>query len=200
MAKSILVQQSDYEGQILGSYKNEDGDYEVSPVIIDNNGYIVMQDLIHHFVHKGIMMRVVYTFQAVANNASVRIHHKSGTTKYVHSQLEVESIGRWRFQTYGGTTYSNAGIIVNSFNRRSDSTYIPQVAFYHTPTVNVLGTLRIDEYFGSGTTASTRTTGSISDRIESVFAPNADALMVLTNLSGTSQDVTVSFDFYENGI
>lgn len=42
MAKSILVQQSDYKDQILGSYKNKDGDYEVKPITIDADGQIAV--------------------------------------------------------------------------------------------------------------------------------------------------------------
>ena len=42
--------------------------------------------------------------------------------------------------------------------------------------------------------------GSLSQRIESVFQPNLDILVAFTNLSGSAQDLTVTFDFYENGI
>jgi len=155
-------------------------------------------DIIHQKVHEGRMMFVSYVFPTVANGATVYLRHTCGATKYLHSQLLVNSIGQWTLTSYSGTTYSAAGTTLPILNRKSDSTYVQETIFRHTPTINVLGTPRLNFTFGGGTNPSQATTGTLTDRIESLFAPNTDVLIALKNESGSTQFLTITIDFYED--
>lgn len=162
------------------------------------NVYFGQMDIIHDKVHKGEMLFISYVFTSVANGATVYIRHTCGATKYLHSQLLTNTIGQWTFTSYAGTTYTAAGTTIPILNRKSDSTYVPETVFRHTPTINVLGTPRLNFTFGGGTNPSQATTGTLADRIESLFAPNTDVLIALKNESGSTQFLTITIDFYED--
>jgi len=155
-------------------------------------------DYLHNKVHEGKMLFVTKVV-TVANGANYYIRHISGANKYMHSQIEVDSIGAWRFTDYLDTTYTADGVEIEQVNRKTDSTYVPEVKFYEqvVGNIDVLGTQRLDFAFGSGTNPAKATSGSGGDRIESVFAPNTDLLVKLTNNSGSEQLLTIKFNYYE---
>ena len=159
--------------------------------------FIKVFEYIHSKVHEGEMLYTTKVFLAVPNNGFVYIRHISGSTKYLHSEVKVDTIGQWEFTSFSGTTYSADGTILPILNRKSDSTYVPEVVFRHTPTINVLGTQRLNLVFGGGTNPSQAISGAFSERIESIFAPNTDVLVGLQNQSGTPQYVTITYNFYE---
>jgi hypothetical protein len=153
--------------------------------------------LLHNKIHLGTMLFTSKTFLSVADGATVYVRHVSGSTKYLHSEVAIETVGQWEFTSYVGTTYTLDGTGLELFNRRSDSTYTPEVVFYHTPTIDVLGTPRLNFTFGGGTNPAKAISGEFSERLESVFAPNADILVGLKNQSGSAQFVSFVYNFYE---
>jgi hypothetical protein len=140
---------------------------------------------------------ISHVFLAVPNAGKVYLRHKSGSTKYLHSILDIETVGQWRLKTYSGTTFTADGTALEAINRRSDSTTVLDSLFWHTPTINVLGTLRLDSMFGSGTNPAKTTTGEFGETIESIFAPDADVLIELENLSGSEQYLSAVFNVHE---
>ena len=155
-------------------------------------------DYIHDKVHKGKMLFVgqVYT---VPNLGEIYIHSISGNTKYLHAFVGASSVGEWRFTSYGGTTYTDPGTELIQINRKSDSSYVPEVKFYQNLVgdIDVLGIARLDFVFGSGTNPARAGSGSVNEEIESVFAPDADVLIKLVNNSGAEQLLTILYNYYE---
>lgn len=155
-------------------------------------------DYIHNKVHQGKMLFVgeVYT---VANLGEVYVHFTAGSSKYVHAFAGFSSVGEWRFTSYAGTTYTDNGTEITQINRKSDSSYVPEVKFYKNLVgdIDVLGTQRLDFVFGSGTNPARAGSGSVNEEIESVFAPDSDVLIKVINNSGAEQLLSVLFNYYE---
>lgn len=172
--------------------------FESAMVGREDNYKFLGMDIIHQKVHEGQMLFASYVFAVVAAGATVYIRHKSGTTKYMHSVVSLKTVGQWDFTSYAGTTYTVDGTIIPILNRKSDATYTPETVIRHTPTINVLGTPRLNYKFGTGTNPAQSNSGTSEDRIESLFAPNTDVLIGLKNESGANQYLTVIFDFYED--
>ncbi len=150
----------------------------------------------HERVHHGEMFMVSHTVDSVAKDESVYIRHISGR-EHLHSLLTVETVGQWRFTSYAGTTYTGQGTVLTPINRRSDSSHNMGAIFYHTPVIDVLGTPRLDFIFGTGTNPSRVNTGQFSEDLESIFAPDSDVLVKLTNESGSNQYLSSLFNCYE---
>ena len=155
-------------------------------------------DYLHDKIHEGKMLFVSKVI-SVLNLGEVYIHHVSGANKYIHSSVDIGSVGAWRFTSYSGTTYLDNGTELPQINRKNDSTYAPEAKFYENLVgdINVLGTQRLDFVFGSGANPAKVTSGSLTERLESVFSPNSDVLIKLVNNSGSTQLLTVTFNYYE---
>jgi len=164
---------------------------------MDISGSNVAQEYLHNKVHQGQMLFVSHVFEGVLNNGSVYIRHKSGLTKEIHSVVTADTTGKWEFRSYAGTTYTADGTLLEILNRKSPNGYTPEVEFRHTPTVDAIGTVRLETQFGSGTNPAKATTGSFSERLESVFGPTVDVLLEYKNASGSTQDIAIVFNFYE---
>jgi len=162
-----------------------------------NGNSVNTVDYISEKVHAGEFLTAAHVFTSVANGETVYTRQAVGSTKYLHSTLELSSTGLWNFKSYIGTTYTDDGTAVTQVNRKSDSSYVPDGLIYHTPTIDALGTLRLDFDFGSGTNPAKATTAVGSERLESVFAPDSDILVALTNNSGSTQRISVVANYYE---
>jgi len=174
-----------------------DPENQVREINVDEHGNMITIDYMHDKVHKGEILFASHTFLNVPNDGVVYLRHLSGDTKYLHSQLELSTTGEWSFTSYAGATYSANGTLITQINRKSDSEYIPEVLFYHTPTIIDPGTARLVFNFGSGNNPSQATTGQFSERLESVFAPDIEVLVALKNLSGAVQNISAIFNYYE---
>lgn len=163
----------------------------------DKNGTQVTIDYLHNKVHQGEMMIVSYIARNVASGATFYIHHKSGATKYLHSEVTAESVGKWLFTSYSGATYSSNGTSLPIIKRKSDSLINPTAEFWHSPPITSNGTVRLQQLFGSGDTPSKISTGVVSERLESLFAPNVDILIGFKNETNSVQDISIVFNFYE---
>lgn len=182
------------EGRAIHA-KNQDG--EVIPVIIDELGRIINVDILHDLVHDGRMFFISYVFRDVPDGSTVYIQHTTASGKALHSQIEAESVGKWLFQSFANPTITDQGTELIPINRKSNGTYVVESTFYREPTVTDQGTARLNKLFGSGTQPSRFSTGDFSERLESVFTENVSVLVGFTNESGSTQDLTVTLDFYE---
>jgi len=139
---------------------------------------------------------VAHIFLSVADNETVYLKHKSGE-KFLHSILDINTVGQWRFTSYSGFTTTDDGTVIPGINRRSDSPFLLNATFWHSPTVTVQGTPRLDFMFGSETSFFSTSTSAFDEEIESVFAPDAEVLIGLENLSGGTQYLSVIFNVHE---
>lgn len=155
-------------------------------------------EYLHNKVHEGKML-FVGDVLTVPNLGEVYIHYITGSTKYIHATVDVSSIGEWRFTSYEGTTYIDNGDELTQFNRKNDSSYVPEVKFYENLVgdIDVLGTQRLDFVFGSGTNPAKASSGLVSERLESIFSPGTDILIKLVNNSGSEQLITILYNYYE---
>ena len=183
---------------VSGKVRAEDESIRDLGILVTEHG-VTQIDTIHANVHKGIMLTVGKTYE-VADSASIYIHHTSGAARWLHSQVAAETLGEWLFESFEGTTYSNNGVELPIFNRKSPSPYVPEVKFYDVliAQIDVLGADRFSRSFGFGDIPSRLTTGSINQRIESDFGPDVDILTKWTNNSGATRKITIGFDCYED--
>jgi hypothetical protein len=138
------------------------------------------------------------TFRAVADNGYARIHIKSSATKSVCFTWSFTTEGKCYLGTYAGSTYSNDGIVQAIFNRALLIAKTATCQIFHTPTVNVLGGQRGDDFVGAGGNIQTQAGGSGVQGIETCLPPNADILFSLQNVSGNAKDINIIINFYEN--
>lgn len=150
----------------------------------------------HHMVHKGQAYTASIYSSQVANNGylDVRI---TGVKKDCHVKVSYTSEGKAFFKTYSGTTYSNDGTTVTPFNRCLCSTNVAKTLIRKAPTVNVLGTLRLEEFVGSGGAAVARAGGTGGGQLETIINPGYDLLLRLQNVSGNASDLQITLNFYE---
>lgn len=152
---------------------------------------------IDYRANKGEAFIVSKTFNSVDDGDTVYVRHISGSNKTLKSVVSIETVGQWNFTSYTGTTYSSNGTLLTPINRQAGATYSPEVLFYSDSIVNTIGATRLSFTFGTGTTPARTTSGSFSDGTASIFPSTTDVLVGLTNNSGSSQYITIRYDFYE---
>ncbi len=138
-----------------------------------------------------------HTYTAVASAQTVYIRHVTGNTKHLHSIIQIETVGQWKFTSYAETVYTEQGTLIEKIKRRSDSTVNLESNFYHTPTIDSIGTARLNFTFGTGTLPSRVNTGQMSESYKSVFEPNADVLICLENQSAATAYISFIFNVFE---
>jgi hypothetical protein len=182
-----------YKGQVLAT----DSEGYVRKLQVDPTGRVVNIDIVHDLIHKGLFFTVNHIFRDVPAGQTRYIYHITGTDKALHSQIEAKSVGKWLFESFGNPTISDVGTQLTPITKNTNSTYVIQSLFYHTPTVTDEGSVRVEEIFGSGTNPNRFTSGSIEERQESIFGSEYGVLVGFTNESTNTQDLTVKISFYE---
>ena len=155
-------------------------------------------DVYHNKVHGGQVFTISKTFRAVAENGFGRIHILTWA-KEVHFTFSFTAEAKAYLNTYAGTTYTNNGTAQPIFNRKPGSGLLPGFQAWHTPTVNVLGTLRGDDFVGSGGNIRTQAGGSGAEGIESIIPPNTDFMFSLQNVESSAKDLGFIINCYEVG-
>ena len=165
-----------------------------------NNYSIQTIDITHQHIHDGEFFTANYEELAVANNGVVRLRITTSAINYCHLVIDGSVEGKVRFKTYAGSTYTVAGTTADAtkltvFNRNSGGG-VPGTTIRYNPTPNVLGALRGLQTIFAGTGPKT-TGGSNGSREETVLLANTDILIVITNVSGSAQDINVVLNWYE---
>lgn len=158
-------------------------------------GFKIVDD-IHNKTDRGMVFLAFKTFNPVTDGQSVLVRAKTGA-KYLHLYVDLQTKGEWIFKSYFNSTYTDDGIPLDIIKRKTDSKEIVLSNFYHTPTVNALGTVRFDYMFGSSGNPVNQSSSQFKDGFESIFEPNSDILIELTNNSGVDQYISEIFNFYE---
>ena len=162
----------------------------------DTVGRIINIEIIHDLIHRGQVFTVSKTFKAVADNGYARIHISTGA-KSMHFTFSYSGEGKAYLNTYSATTYSNNGTLQPIFNRNPATGYTPLSVAYHTPTINVLGSMRGDDFVGAGGNVQVQAGGTGIAGIETVIPPNSNILFQLQNVAGGVKDLGFIINFYE---
>ena len=184
MARQTLKVPSNYQYQILGSYQTETGDYEVSPIEINEDGFLVVDtsktpiagidrngeiellrvdyrgylvpiDYLHDIVHQREMYTISHTFLAVPINGYARLRIKTGLDKALHFDINFNADLKCRLKTYSTPTIVTNGTIFEPFNRVIGYTEGTKTfEVYLNPTFTG-GVLRGNDFIGSQTAGGT---------------------------------------------
>jgi hypothetical protein len=180
MARQILKVPSNYQYQILGSYQVGAEDYEISPIeinedgflivdisqtpitgidkngdveklIVDYRGYLVPIDYLHDIVHQYAMYTISHTFLSVASNGFARLRLKTGLDKVLHFDITFNADLKCRLKTYSSQTITSNGTLFQPFNRVIGYGDGTQTfEVYLNPTFTG-GVLRGNDFIGSNT-------------------------------------------------
>ena len=168
----------DYNGQILGARELENGDYEVAPIEINSQGYLIVDssftpiagidrdgvihsirtdyrgyqvpiDYLHDIVHQKAMYTISHTFLAVAINGFARLRIKTGVDKALHFDITFNSDLKCRLKTYSSPIIGAGGTLFQPFNRVIGyGNGLQTFQVYLNPTFTG-GTLRGNDFTGS---------------------------------------------------
>jgi hypothetical protein len=157
---------------------------------------LITSDAVHRDIHNGEVFTVSKTFVGVANSAYARIRIKASATKSTHFVASVVVEGKCYLKTYVNSTYTDNGTAFTPFNRNTSSSKTYGGNVYHTPTVNVLGSLRADDLTNGG--IGPQSAGaSVLGALETVLKPGDDILIELQNVSGQAKDLNIIVNLYE---
>lgn len=140
-----------------------------------------------------------HKFAAVADAASVEVFIQVGSTKNVIGNAIVSATGAAEFLLFEGTTVSDAGSAVASFNKNRESANTADATVTHTPTTTGDG-LQLGEAQVSGSTVNNSAASSIGGVQQTtgyVLALDTDYLIRATNVSGGAQDMVVNLLYLE---
>lgn len=151
-------------------------------------------DAVHQAIHLRGMYTISRTALAVANNGYHDIHVIPPAGYEAHLRFLIVTEGKAYLKTYLGTTYTVPGTAIIPFNRATNGDATTLLA-YHTPTINVLGTLRGDDMIPGGT-GGNASGGNISGEFESVISPLSDVLFRVQNVKGTAGDLNIILNYY----
>lgn len=168
--------------------------FKTSP---DGYSYAGSIDVLHDVVHQGKMHTCSITTLNVADNSFLRARIVASADKDVHARLSWTSEGKSRLKTYIGTTYSNNGTIYTPFNRQTKLAESLDCVVYVNPTINVAGTIRGDDFVGSGGSTPNRLGGTGAGDIETVINAGTELLIEVQNVRGSASDLNFIFNLYE---
>ena len=170
-------------------------DSDGNPITLDGaTTTIVTIEYEHCQIHEGNTFTVLEVTDL--GNGAVRdiLVVSPDTTEWAHLVWEIEHELETLIQFYQGTTYSNNGTAISSFNRNGNSTHIATTLVYHTPTITDVGSLVGTIQQGNGKKAGG------SDRLanEFVLKQNCAYLIRITNLTANNDLVFMKLNWYEH--
>ena len=170
----------------------------VKKVLIDCLGGMVAIAQNHREIHEGEFYEFGQTFLAVADNATVGLRFLTGAKNF-HYGIEVIAEGKSFADIYKGTTYTGDGTGITPINNNDASSETALLTAFHTPTVDILGSLLTPEngILILGGTGPLSVGGSVKADEERVTALNTDYLIEITNVSGQAKDITILVAGYE---
>lgn len=174
------------------SYSSVDGE----PRAVPGDPYVhapVSIDVPHHEIHEGDMFSACDAAD-VANGANRDILIVTGA-KYTHMFAIVMSEAETDVKIYEGTTASNNGTTIASYNRNRNSAKTPVTAITHTPTVagGSEGTLLCTKHYGSGKSLG----GENRGENEWILKPNTKYLIRINNATTSNNYQSTELMWYE---
>ena len=158
---------------------------------------VTIEDDYESLVQRGKVFTIPIPYESVPNNGVVYILHRGGATKELHSIANILCVGKWRFESFSGATITSDGTEVFGFPRKSSSTEVLETRFYKDAVISDEGTRRMCFCFGAGTNPSQASSTQYSDKLESIFSPNQEVIIRLTNLSGSASYLSILLNVHE---
>lgn len=168
-------------------------------LIVDPDGNVLFNqiDIIHQTVHQGYMHTLSHTKLNVADNGFLRVRFVAPVDKDIHIRIAWTSEGKSRIKSYVGTTYIAPGTPKVPFNRKTALSSNLGGTYFIDPTINVLGTLRGDDFLGTGGSAAARLGGTGASDIESIISAGTELLIEIQNVRGSASDLNIIANLYE---
>ncbi len=166
--------------------------------LIDELGGMISIGQNHHEIHEGEFYAFGQTFIDVANAATVRVRFLTGAKNF-HYGVEVVSEGKAFAAIRKGTTYTGNGTSITPINQNDASSETALLTAFHTPTVNVAGSLLTPEngILIPGGTGPLSVGDSVKADEERVTDLNTDYVIEVTNNAGAAKDITILVAGYE---
>lgn len=183
----FVTQTDDSEVQIV----DEDNDI----IDIDEaTGAIASIEYGHHKIHEGDVFTVLEVTDL--GNGAVRdiLIITPDTTRWAHFVWEIEHEVETSIQFYRGTTVTDNGTLIPSFNRNGNSATTATTLVYHTPTITNVGTLIGTIQQGDGKKAG----GSDREANEFILRQNTYYLIRITNLTVNNNLIFMKLNWYEH--
>ena len=162
--------------------------------IDDDTRVIVTIEYEHYQIHAGNTFTVLEVIDlgngAVHDNLIVT----PNTTRWAHLVWEIEHELETQILFYRGTTYSDNGTEISSFNRDGNSTVNATTLVYHNPTVTDVGILIATIQQGDGKKAG----GADREANEFILKQNTAYLIRITNLTVNNNLVSIKLNWYEH--
>lgn len=138
-------------------------------------------------------------FFTIPAETSVDLVYVSGNSPVILKGKEVFFTGeKIKFEVFSDPTYSG-GTSLPVYNMTRINPVPSEAILIASPTVTATGTkTQADRVFlGSASLGANVTAAGASEGLEHVFAPNTAYLERITNMNGTSADVSVYLTWYE---
>lgn len=173
-------------------------------IVVDGNGDLITIDEVtgalatieyeHYEIHYGHTFTILEVTDL--GNMAVRdiLVVSPDTTEWAHLVWEIEHELETSIQFYQGTTYTDNGVAIISFNRDGNSTNDATTLVYHTPTITNVGTLVGTIQQGDGKKAG----GSDREANEFILKQNTAYLIRITNLTVNNNLIFVKLNWYEH--
>ncbi|MGE4214536.1 MAG: hypothetical protein AB7E42_07145 [Anaerotignaceae bacterium] len=162
------------------------------------NDAIESIDIVHAEIHEGMHYTANHFYPAVANNAYVYMHIRTGSTKYSHLTMVVQAEAKSYVTFYADSTYTTNGTSVTAFNNNLPSINTTASSIYYAPTEVVVGTLIYEDFVPAGSGSKSISATNVS-RNEWILDLDTDYLLRVQNVGGSSvtSDTTITFVYYE---
>lgn len=143
---------------------------------------------------RGLEYAVYKIFEGVAAGGKVYMRFVAGSDVDLHMNLEISATMAAKVTLYGGTTYTNDGTLVASSNMNSNYSNDAEAIFYHTPTINSIGSAAAEILIPAGTKKGAAGVGGLAYR---VFKPSSKGLIEIENIGSQAGDYGFKFEFHE---
>lgn len=158
---------------------------------------LIMVDVNHHRLHQGNAFFIYenrLNGTQLLDNASIDIVIASASGVPMHMTIGAFCGGDAEFYLYEGTT-ATGGTSKVAQNRNRTSLKTSSTAALLDPTISVLGTELFAELLPGGVKKAAA--GGGGEALEYILAPLTNYLMRMTNISGASQNATLTLEWYE---
>ena len=151
----------------------------------------------HHRLHEGAAFFIyenIFNGSQLLDNASINIVIASASGVPMHMTIGAFCGGDAELYLYEGTT-ATGGTNKVAQNRNRTSLKTSSTAALLDPTISVLGTELFAELLPGGVKKAAA--GGGAEALEYILAPLTNYLIRMTNISGASQNATLTLEWYE---
>ena len=151
----------------------------------------------HQVVHEGKMNTISYTKEDVADAGDLKVLVVASANEDVHLRIAFNGEGKTRIKTYSGSVVDVQGTEKTPFNRQVGLASTFNGSVYIDSTFTDLGTLRGNDFLGTGGIAPQRAGGTGNSDIETIVNAGTTLLIQVVNASGTASDLGLILNMYE---